>query len=126
MTNAERLASVGGGGTSVQRAAGRAEHARRDGRPGDRRLRQRVVDRRGGPARHGRRCASGSAFRARNPGARLVLIDLQPYATTQAAEREDILNVGGFSDEVFDVIADFAAGQLNGTEWIDRIDAIAV
>ena len=65
-------------------------------------------------------------FRARNPQARLVCIDIQPDATTQAAERDDILNVGGFSDEVFTVIGDFAAGQLNGTEWIDRIDAIAV
>ena len=31
--------------------------------------------------------------------------------TTQAAEREDILNVGGFSDQVFDVVAEFAAGR---------------
>ena len=48
-----------------------------------------------------RRCASGQRLQARNPRARLVCIDLQPYATTQAAERDDILNVGGFSDQVF-------------------------
>jgi len=38
---------------------------------------------------------------------KLICIDLQPYQTTQAPEREDILNVGGFSDAVFDVIAAF-------------------
>ena len=37
-------------------------------------------------------------------GPRLICIDLQPHATTQAPERSDILNVGGFSDAVFDVI----------------------
>ena len=47
-------------------------------------------------------------FKERNPQARLVCIDIQPYATTQAKEREDILNVGGFSDPVFELIAEFA------------------
>ena len=39
----------------------------------------------------------------------LVCIDLQPYTTTQAPERSDILNVGGFSDAVFSVVAAFLA-----------------
>jgi 60 kDa SS-A/Ro ribonucleoprotein len=55
-----------------------------------------------------------------------VLIDLQPYSTTQASERSDILNVGGFSDQVFDIVADFAAGRLNADHWVGEIDAIAV
>jgi len=33
------------------------------------------------------------------------LFDLQPYTTTQAPDRSDILNVGGFSDAVFNVAA---------------------
>jgi len=65
-------------------------------------------------------------FRSRNPRARLALIDLQPGATTQAIDRDDILNVGGFSDDVFVVLGDFAAGRLRGMEWVDRIGAIAV
>ena len=40
-------------------------------------------------------------------GPKLVCIDLQPYGTTQAPERSDILNVGGFSDAVFTVVASF-------------------
>jgi len=40
-------------------------------------------------------------------GPKLVCINLQPYATVQAPERSDILNVGGFSDAVFGVVAAF-------------------
>jgi hypothetical protein len=42
---------------------------------------------------------------------KLVCIDLQPYATVQAPDREDILNVGGFSDAVFEVVAGFLASD---------------
>jgi 60 kDa SS-A/Ro ribonucleoprotein len=67
-----------------------------------------------------------NAFRARNPRARLVLLDLQPYATTQAAERADVLNVGGFSDRVFEIISEFAAGRLGAGHWVETIDSVAV
>ena len=40
-------------------------------------------------------------------GPKLVCIDVQPYTTTQAPERSDVLNVGGFSDAVFHVVASF-------------------
>ena len=40
-----------------------------------------------------------NVFKQRNPGARLVCMDVQPYRTVQAIEREDILNIGGFSDQ---------------------------
>jgi 60 kDa SS-A/Ro ribonucleoprotein len=38
---------------------------------------------------------------------KLICIDIQPYGTTQALDRADILNVGGFSDAVFQVVASF-------------------
>ena len=53
-----------------------------------------------------------------------MLIDLQPYGTTQALEREDILNVAGFSDQVFDLVAEFAAGRLTGDHWVGVIQAV--
>ncbi len=65
-------------------------------------------------------------FRQRNPEARMVCIDIQPYGTVQAKERDDILNVGGFSDQVFDVIAEFARGQLNADHWIGVIESMAL
>ena len=56
-------------------------------------------------------------FKARNPRAKLVCIDMQPYSSHASAtdDREDILNIGGFSDQVFNVIGDFAAGRLDRT-----------
>lgn len=51
-----------------------------------------------------------AAFKQRNPAARLVCIDIQPCATTQVQEQPDVLNIGGFSDEVFKLLAVYAAG----------------
>jgi 60 kDa SS-A/Ro ribonucleoprotein len=65
-------------------------------------------------------------FRQRNPQARMVCIDVQPYTTVQAKERPDILNVGGFSDQVFDVIAEFARGELNADHWIGVIESVVL
>lgn len=65
-------------------------------------------------------------FKARNPPARMVCLDIQPNATTQATERADILNIGGFSDQVFDVITEFAAGRLNAAHWVGVIEAVSI
>ena len=65
-------------------------------------------------------------FRRRNPEARMVCIDVQPYPSVQAKERADILNIGGFSDQVFDVIAEFARGRLNADHWIGVIEQVAL
>jgi 60 kDa SS-A/Ro ribonucleoprotein len=67
-----------------------------------------------------------AAFKQRNPRARMVCLDIQPYGTTQATEREDILNIGGFSDQVFEVIAEFASGRLGADHWIGVIEQIAL
>ena len=64
-----------------------------------------------------------SVFRRRNPGARMVCIDIQPYGTVQAKERDDILNIGGFSDQVFSLVSEFASGNLNANHWIGVIEA---
>jgi 60 kDa SS-A/Ro ribonucleoprotein len=63
-------------------------------------------------------------FRGRSPNARLVLIDVQPYGSTQVHERTDVLNVGGFSDAVFDLISLFAKGELGRDHWVATINAI--
>lgn len=65
-------------------------------------------------------------YKGRNPQARLVCIDIQPGATTQAPDRSDILNVGGFSDDVFSLVAAFARGGLAGEHWVRAIEAIAL
>lgn len=63
-------------------------------------------------------------LKRRNPDARLVCIDIAPYGTAQAVSRPDILNVGGFSDAVFDQIAAFAEDRMNADQWVGEIEAI--
>jgi 60 kDa SS-A/Ro ribonucleoprotein len=125
MTNAERLASVGGGGTCVS-----APLAQLNARKATGDLVVIVSDNESWVDAAGARGTATlrewDVFRARNPRARLVLIDLQPYTTTQATEREDILNVGGFSDQVFEVLAEFAAGRLHSNHWVGLMESVAL
>ena len=65
-------------------------------------------------------------LKQKNRSAKLVCIDIQPYGSTQAPERDDILNVGGFSDAVFETIADFAAGRLGAEHWVGQIEKVEV
>lgn len=65
-------------------------------------------------------------FKARNHHARMVCIDLVPNRTAQACDDEDILNIGGFSDAVFDVISDFAKSGGNAGHWVRRIEEIVI
>jgi 60 kDa SS-A/Ro ribonucleoprotein len=56
------------------------------------------------------------------PEPRLVCIDVQPYGTTQAPERGDVLNVGGFSDAVFAVVAAFLGN--NAGRFLAEVEAV--
>ena len=66
------------------------------------------------------------ALKQRNPQARLVCIDIQPFGTTQAAERRDIMNVGGFSDAVFTTMATFAEGKTGSEHWVGEIEKVSL
>lgn len=61
-------------------------------------------------------------FKRRNPKARLLCLDIQPNATTQAKGSRDILNIGGFSDNIFPIIAAFARGELGADHWVGEIE----
>jgi 60 kDa SS-A/Ro ribonucleoprotein len=65
-------------------------------------------------------------FKKRNPSARMACIDLQPYSTVQAPERNDILNIGGFSDQIFGLLADFAAGHMDDGHWVKMIGEVGL
>jgi 60 kDa SS-A/Ro ribonucleoprotein len=67
-----------------------------------------------------------STLRARYPGAKLVCIDLVPNRTLQAHGRDDVLNIGGFSDDVFGVIERFVRGTGTPGEWVRRIEEEAL
>ncbi|MEO0872138.1 MAG: RNA-binding protein, partial [Pseudomonadota bacterium] len=61
-------------------------------------------------------------LKARNPGAKLICIDIQPYGSTQAKDRKDIMNVGGFTDAVFGAMARFANGEAR--DWTQIVDEV--
>lgn len=121
MTNAGKLAAVGGGGTNCSAPLARLN--RRNARGNlvvyisDN---QSWMDPSQGQATAA--MAEWACFRQRNPGARMVCIDIQPYATAQVPERQDVLNIGGFSDHVFELIAAFDKGEMNPDHWVGIIE----
>jgi 60 kDa SS-A/Ro ribonucleoprotein len=62
-------------------------------------------------------------LKQRCPNAKMVCMDLTPHATTQAPEAPDMLNVGGFSDKVFEVVDTFANGKSKD-HWVDVIEKV--
>jgi 60 kDa SS-A/Ro ribonucleoprotein len=62
-------------------------------------------------------------LRSRNPGAKLVCIDITPGRTHQIAEgHSEILHVSGWSDAVFRVASSFLSGDAGS--WLDIIERI--
>jgi 60 kDa SS-A/Ro ribonucleoprotein len=120
LSNAKRLASIGGGGTNCSAPLAKLN---KEKAVGDLVVfisdNESWVD--AGRNRGTATMAEWAVFKGRNPAAKLVCIDIQPNGTTQAKEREDILNVGGFSDLVFTVIAEFASGRMSGDHWVGKI-----
>jgi 60 kDa SS-A/Ro ribonucleoprotein len=53
---------------------------------------------------------------------KLICIDLQPYTSTQAPERDDILNIGGFSDAVFSVVAAFLSNEAG--RFVGEVESV--
>ncbi len=53
---------------------------------------------------------------------KLVCIDIQPYGSTQAPERDDILNIGVFRDAVFNVVASYLADDA--ARFVAEVEAI--
>jgi len=67
-------------------------------------------------------------FKRHNKQAKLVCLDITPYSTTQVKGAGDpsILQVGGFSDTVFDVVSMFAKDGLSPAKWVGEIEAVEV
>jgi 60 kDa SS-A/Ro ribonucleoprotein len=125
MTNAQALASIGGGGTNCsaplallnrERAAVDVVILVSDN--------ESWVDatRRGAT----QTLHEWEALKQRNPLARLVCIDIQPHGSTQAAERHDIMNVGGFSDAVFAMMKLFVEGRTGAEHWVGEIEKVSL
>jgi 60 kDa SS-A/Ro ribonucleoprotein len=67
-----------------------------------------------------------NSYKKRNPKAKLICIDLTPRSNSQVNERKDILQVGGWSDEAFNVIASFANVNDSKNHWVDLIEKVEI
>lgn len=68
--------------------------------------------------------AEWARLKARAPHAKLVCIDIAAMTSTQAPSAPDRLNVGGFSDSVFEVVSEFLSGNVKN--WVAKIEALAL
>jgi 60 kDa SS-A/Ro ribonucleoprotein len=127
---ADRLARYGGGGTNCALPLAQANDAYRDRGFAGCVL---VSDMESwvGEGRHGATGVLtewqrfvGNQRRLHGPDFRpkLVCINVQAYTTTQAPERDDVLNVGGFSDAVFDVVAAFLTDDAE--RFVREVEAV--
>jgi 60 kDa SS-A/Ro ribonucleoprotein len=118
LENAAKLASVGGGGTCISAPLSKLNASKARGA-----LVVLVSDNESWVgARSGATplMLEWAEFRRRNPGAKLVCLDVVPNRTTQAVDDDSVLNIGGFSDVVFELIAGFAKGRSRD-HWVDTI-----
>ena len=123
MTNAEKLANIGGGGTACS-----APLAMLNREKADVDLVVIVSDNESWADDNQGWGATTSLMKEWNilkrrcPEAKLVCLDIQPYVQAQARNRHDILNIGGFSDQVFTLIGSFAERGMGTDFWVEEIE----
>lgn len=123
MTNAEKLANVGGGGTACS-----APLAMLNREKADVDLVVIVSDNESwadDSQQWGGKTSlmkEWDILKRRCPEAKLVCLDIQPYTKAQARNRQDILNIGGFSDQVFSLIGSFAERGMGTDFWVEEIE----
>jgi 60 kDa SS-A/Ro ribonucleoprotein len=129
MTNATKLASIGGGSTNVSACF---EHIlAQKSKPSLIILvsdNESWMDKNRSIFGYGRQATASETLwqqiKAKSPDCKLVCIDVQPNAHTQVPnERDSVLNIGGFSDQVFEVISAFTEGS-DSRFWIEKIESM--
>ena len=123
MTNAEKLANIGGGGTACS-----APLAMLNREKADVDLVVIVSDNESwaddnqGWGSTTSLMKEWDILKRRCPEAKLICLDIQPYTKAQARNRHDILNIGGFSDQVFSLIGSFAERGMGTDFWVEEIE----
>lgn len=128
MTNASKLRKFGGGGTDC----GCAMRAiLEDVRKGD------TVDvvvfvsdneswyRDNGTGRPTGVAETWAQIRKINPKAKMICVDLIGNDSTQIVDGKGVLNVGGWSDEIFNEINRFVS-EFNANTWVEEIEKIEI
>jgi 60 kDa SS-A/Ro ribonucleoprotein len=126
MTNAAKLASVGGGGTNCSAPLAMLNQTKdwsadvliyiSDN--------ESWVD--SGFGRGTATLREWQTYKSHNKKAKLICIDLVPNRTSQVKDANDILQVGGFSDNVFNVIAKFVEGGFVNDFWVKEIENVSL
>ncbi len=66
-------------------------------------------------------------YKKRNKAAKLICIDLTPRNNSQVSENRDILQIGGWSDQCFDIIAKFIENNEGSNDfWVKEIQKISL
>ena len=123
MTNAQKLANIGGGGTACS-----APLAMLNREKADVDLVVIVSDNESwaddnqGWGSTTSLMKEWDILKRRCPEAKLICLDIQPYTKAQARNRHDILNIGGFSDQVFSLIGSFAERGMGTDFWVEEIE----
>ncbi len=126
LTNANKLASLPSGGTNCSEAIA---HLNRNNKRGDAIIfisdNESWMDR--GYYRGTGMMNEFQTFKGRNPKARLVCIDITPSGTAQSdGQRDDVLQVGGFGDQVFDVVESFIKHGNDAEHWVKVIEDVKI
>lgn len=131
MTNAQKLANVGGGGTNCS-APLALLNSKRDYSAD---VLVYISDYESWVDSNNGRYSSGTSllnewnvYKSRNKNAKLICIDLTPRTNHQVTftEREDILQIGGWSDNVFLVIDKFIQGGWSKDFWVNEIESVSL
>lgn len=134
LTNADKLARLGGGGTNLGAAF---THLNKVKAKGDLVIvisdMETWMDSSSASSRPswlggGEGTVSASAwenYKSRNPKAKLVCINLAAGDHCQVANNTDVLNLGGFSDTLWEVIKSFVEGRPSADHWVKTIETIA-
>ena len=132
MKNAETLSAMCGGDTSVKAAL---ESLNKSDEKGDliiifsdneswfdgrNAVRRSLADAKGTGAQ-----VEWQKFKKRNKNAKLICLDITPDTNAQIKQRKDVLNIGGFSDEVFKVMASFLE-ESSENHWVDVVESTSL
>lgn len=130
MTNAQKLAKFGGGGTNCSLVL---EHLNRTEVRNARAViyvsdNESWVDSSGSylSYRGTATMENWKKFEKRNPDAKLINIDLTPRNNSQVSPQSNILQVGSFSDQVFEVVKSFIDHGNDADHWVKVIEAVEV
>lgn len=131
MTNAQKLAKLGGGGTNMASAV---EYLNKTKKMGNLIVVVSDCETWVDDSRYGRGIGyrgAGTTFaqafaeyKSRNPKAKLVTINLQAGQTTQVQSTPDVLNIGSFSDSIWEIIKNFVEGVPSADYWVDVIGKV--